>query len=368
MQNVNPNHKPMLRSRRTSDATSRLEHMSDQQRYDYALRAMKKNKLQRQLADAIVDGDQEELLDLAHKKKDLEMQEVASSVAQMKFPKSVFDRWCNEQPPRAATEPDDLIWSCAECGITIMPAVVAYGYIRGNCLCQKRETDKRLQKEADARSEELRRAQLLDMFKKTGRYSWLAPQYHLEYNTFDNFNLDRVKPEYRDDVEFALRYARRFVDHPKGNTIVYGPSGSGKTLIFTAVLNAWCDTGKSGLYANAIDLFAVLDSMRLNETDPMDLENKMKWCDLLVIDEIDRVKLTDARFGFYYRVLNYRSQKEMENPGSAPTILICNATISNENAAYDLEKFIGTPSASRIQVGLHPVYIPGDDQRVKGKG
>jgi hypothetical protein len=347
MQHINPDHKPILRRRSANPATKR-EQMTDQQRYDYALRAMKKNKLQRQFADAVIDGDQEQQIDLAQRRKELEMEKVASNLAQMRFPKSVFDRWCSEQPPRAAIEPDVLIWSCTECKITVMPAVVSHGYIRGNCLCQKRETDNRLQKESAIRDEELRRQLMIDMFKRVGRYAWLAPQYHLEYNTFDNFDLDRVKPAYRDDVEFALNYARHFADEPMSNTIAYG-------------------RGKSGLYANAIDLFAVLDSMRLNDTDPMDMENKMKWCDLLVIDEIDRVKLTDTRFGFYYRVLNYRSQKEMANPGSAPTILICNATISDTNAAYDLEKYIGTPSASRIQVGLHPIFIPGDDQRASSK-
>lgn len=365
MQHINPEHKPVLRSRSVNGPHSRRDQMTEQQRYEYVLHSIKKNKLHVQYVEAVTEGDQEALKDIEQKRKELEMEEVASSIAHMRFPKSVFDRWCNEQPPRAATDPSELIWTCETCGITVMPAVVMYGFIRGNCHCQKQQIDKRLRQEADARDEELRRQQLVDTFKKIGRYSWLAPQHHLEANTFNNFDLDRVKPRYRDDVEFALMYAQRFVDRPKSNTIVYGPSGSGKTHIFTAVLNAWCETGKSGLYANAIDLFAVLDSMRTNEMDPMSIENNMKWCDLLVIDEIDRVKLTDSRFGFYYRVLNYRSQKEMEKPGSAPTILICNATISEDNAAYDLEKFIGTPSASRIQPGLTPIYVPGDDQRAR---
>lgn len=364
MQHINPEHKPVLRRRLNS--VEKREQMSEQQRYEYVLRAQKKNRLQREFAGALVDGDQEQLLDLAQQKRELEAQEAASSIAQMRFPKSVFDRWCAETPPRAATELDSLIWVCDECKITIMPSVVTHGYIRGNCLCQKRKTEERLNKEGEARSEELRRQEMVNMFKKVGRYNWLAPQFRLENNTFDDLKMDRVKPVYRDNVLYALNYARHFIEDPRSNTIVYGPSGSGKTLIFTALLNAWCETGKSGLYANAIDLFAVIDSLRQKDADTMDLENKMKWCDLLVIDEVDRVKLTDARFGVYYRVINYRSQKEMETPGSAPTILICNATIrNNESAAFDLETHIGTPTVSRIQVGLNPIFVPGEDQRAK---
>lgn len=348
------------------EVAAKRERMTEAQRQDYVIAAMQKNRLRREYGNTVASGgDLETLQEIAQKRKQIEMQEVASSIAHMHFPKTVFDRWANEQPPRAAAEPDVLIWTCETCGITVMPNVVSYGYIRANCPCQRRQIDQRTNKEADRRSEELRREEMVNMFKKIGRYSWLAPQHHLDLKTFDNFDLDRVEREDRAEVEFAIKFARRFAQRPAGNVIAYGPSGSGKTHIFSALLNAWCDAGNTGLYANAIDLFAVIDSLRTTDTNPMDIENKMKWCDLLIIDEIDRVKLTDARFGLYYRILNYRSQKEMETSGSAPTILIGNTTISGDNAAFDLETHIGTASVSRIQIGLKPIFIPGIDQRTK---
>lgn len=331
------------------------------ERVEYVRSQIIQNRLRRQLGDTIAHGGDPEAIRQA--KEELERTSIANHLAQLKFPKSVFDRWCNEQPPRASVDPGDLVWTCGTCGVMVMPAPCAHGFIRGNCPCQRKATDERLRKESERRQEEERQKRIAEMLEKTSRFSWLGPQHGLEKKTFENFDLDRIAPKYREQVSIALDYARDFVNDPIGNTVFYGPHGSGKTHLLAALLNAWSTTGKTGLYANALDLFAVIDARRINDEDTLEIEYKMQRCDLLVIDEIDRVKLTDARFGVYYRVLNYRSQKEMEAPGSAPTILICNATI--ENGAYDLEQYIGTPAASRIQVGLNPVYVPGDDQRAE---
>jgi DNA replication protein DnaC len=330
------------------------------ERVEYVRSQILQNRLRRQIGDTIAHGGNPE--EVRKAREELERTSIANHLANLKFPKAVFDRWCNEQPPRASVDPGDLVWTCPTCGIMVMPAPCAHGFIRGNCQCQRKATDERLRKEAERRQEEERMKRIAEMLGKTSRFSWLGPQHKLDKNTFENFDLLRVAPKYRERVSAALDYAQAYVDCPIGNTVVYGPSGSGKTHLFTALLNAWCETGKTGLYANALDLFAVIDARRMDDENSMEVERKMQWCDLLIIDEIDRVKLTDARFGVYYRVLNYRSQKEMEAPGSAPTILICNATIEN---AYDLEQFIGTPAASRMQVGLNPVYVPGDDQRAQ---
>lgn len=331
------------------------------ERVEYVRRQFQKNRLRRQIGETIAQGGDPEAVHQA--KEELARASIADHLAHLKFPKDIFDRWCNEQPPRASVDPSDLVWFCVKCNVTVMPAPCTHGFIRGNCQCQRKATDERLRKESERKQEEERRKRITEMLDMTSRFSWLGPQYGLDKNTFENFQMSRIAPQYREQVELAMAYVQTFVESPIGNTVAYGPHGSGKTHLFTALLNAWCATGKTGLYANALDLFAVVDALRMNNDDTLEIEYKMQRCDLLVIDEIDRVKLTDGRFGVYYRVINYRSQKEMETPGSAPTILICNATI--ENGAYDLEQFIGTPAASRMQIGLNPVYVPGDDQRGK---
>lgn len=333
-------------------------------RVEYVRQQIIKNKLRRNLGDTIAQNGDPAAVRQA--REELERQEIASHLGCLKFPKSVFDRWCAEQPPRASVEPGDLIWNCETCGVTVMPQACTHGFIRGNCACQRKATEERLRKESERRQEEERRKRITEFLENTSRFSWLGPQHGLDKKTFDTFDLALVAPKYRKHVGAALDYMAAFVEEPLGNTVVYGPHGSGKTHLLAALLNAWCEHDRTGLYVNTLDLFATIDARRMDDENSVEVEKKMQWCDLLVIDEIDRVKLTDARFGVYYRVINYRSQKEMETPGSAPTILACNATI--KNGAYDLEAYIGTPAASRMQSGgLTPVYVPGDDQRAAGR-
>lgn len=325
------------------------------ERAEYARRQLQKAKMRRQHADELEAG---------RDRRDIEREEVAYAIANMQFPRFIFDKWCQATPPKASpTNKDILIWHCEACHVTVMPSVVTHGYIRGNCLCQKQETEKRLKQEADEKQEALRRKKIDDLMKNTSRFSWIGPQFGLENKSFENFDLDRVSPLFRDDVEFAVLKAQAFAANPVGNLLVYGPHGTGKTHLMATVLNEHYKRGKNGLYTSALDLFEKIETNRITNESSEELENKMKWADMLIIDEIDRVRMTDARFGVYYRVVNYRSQKESSVRGSAPTVMICNQTI--KDSIYELEGFLGTPTVSRMQIGLNLIFVPGEDQRAK---
>jgi DNA replication protein DnaC len=295
------------------------------------------------------------------------MDSISENTGVHTFPDRIFEKYATEVPPRASTDPADLVHVCEVHGELVMPARVPQGFIKVSCrLCHEERViaeGRRAQRRKDALERE-RRAQKL--YTPATCFAWLGEDFSepgLDQLTFENFDLMRIKPIYRREIGYVLAWAKQFAESPQGNVILYGSYGVGKTHIVAAILNALRAGGRYDLhYTTAPNLHNAIEDRRTNRSDVQEISTSLTRASVVVIDEVDKVKLTEGRRTFYMNLVNKRSNKERVDPGSAVTILICNTAVQKN--AYELEPWIGVEAASRLNIGLKMIYVPGEDFRL----
>jgi DNA replication protein DnaC len=216
-------------------------------------------------------GNQQELLDILHKKQmDLKMERV-ELLSESRYPRDYLD----------------MRFQCKNCKDT--------GYLESKkCTCL-------VQKEIE------------QLYKKSNMSS------NFKKENFDMFRLDyysneseegKVSP--RENMKniymTTINYTRNFDAHEK-NLFFIGKPGLGKTFLCNSIAKDLLDSGKSVIYQSAPDL---IDAIRKYKFD-FDKENEnapyleeLYNCDLLIIDDLGTELSTQFSNLAIYNILNRR--------------------------------------------------------------
>lgn len=130
------------------------------------------------------------------------------------------------------------------------------------------------------------------------RLSGLEPL--LREYTFDRYTAETEKQK---DIK---RLAQGFVDSDTGWFVICGRPGTGKTHICTAICSAMIDRGKDVRYMLWREEAPRLKAM-VNDREQYDSEmDRLKYCDVLYIDDFWKGTVTDADINLTFELLNAR--------------------------------------------------------------
>ena len=154
-------------------------------------------------------------------------------------------------------------------------------------------------------------------------------------------------------LETCRRYAREFAPGAK-NLLFSGATGLGKTFLSACIAGEVADRGFSVRYESAAHLFDKLEKAKFSG-DPQAQEEseKLKQCDLLIIDDLGTEMLNQFVKSALYLLINDR-------------ILDRKATIISTNLSSDQITERYTPQiASRLLGAYQRVAFVGEDIRLK---
>lgn len=153
----------------------------------------------------------------------------------------------------------------------------------------------------------------------------------------------------------AFRKAQAFARNPQGTLLFYGSYGVGKTHLSAAICNYLRDQrGQPSLFTAAPLFFAAYNNAmkQEGERDHFSLMQRAMSTPLLVLDDIDKARPTDARWETYYTIINERSNARR------PTIL-------STNKIEELDGYVGEAAMSRLSRSMVPIEMIGADYRLE---
>jgi DNA replication protein DnaC len=238
--------------------------------------------------------------------------------------------------------PEPATWECPTCG-PIAPYPVKWGgtevirYRKQQCPCQKEAERKR--KEDEERREWIAAAYPM-------AYNWLTFRQDpipFRANTFASFDASR-QPE-------AYEIARLWASNPQGTLILYGTFGSGKTHLLTAIINEGIEVHKRySLFTTTTKLFNAIQERMHCDDGYASLLRRASTTPLLVLDDIDKVKLTDFKQEIYFTIIDERVIHGL------PTAI-------STNKLDDLASYVGGAVADRLNIGQIAVPMMGESYR-----
>jgi DNA replication protein DnaC len=129
--------------------------------------------------------------------------------------------------------------------------------------------------------------------------------------TFENFDA------YNDELKRHLATAKRFAGNPDGNLVMIGENGNGKNHLAISILKK---TG--GLIHTCYEMGVMLrDSYNSSEAMFFDMVCNTP---LLVIDEVDKIKETEAKINWLSHIIGKRYNRVL------PTIFIANGHLQED--------------------------------------
>jgi DNA replication protein DnaC len=284
------------------------------------------------------------------------------------LPPSAFDRLLAQG--KASYDRDEVTWICTVCGRVVEPLALDNGgfLYQSSCICQKKLVEQQ-RIEADKQRQRLqeiqqRRQEQLKKITMDSCFTWLGPDFSeegLHKLTFDNYIPAQAK-SHHDDLEYAKARCQAFAEMPQGTLILYGPCGTGKTHLACGIINyrRLC-LMQPALFTTAPNLIRAIEARREQDRGIQDIIQMIVSAPLLVIDDIEKVGFTTWRASFWLDLMNKRSNRELNVPGSAPTVFTTNVSVQRN--ASELGEFVGEAAASRMNIGLLLVNVPGDDYR-----
>jgi DNA replication protein DnaC len=243
--------------------------------------------------------------------------------------------------PHLSRIAEEKTWTCPKCGM-VPPIALADGwYARRLCRCER----------AAFEAEQLRQLQEEQSQALTAlTYTWMGPAWsepELAAKTFATFQSER-QPE-------AYELAQAFALDPVGTLALYGAFGTGKTHLLAAIANAVTATGRTCRFASVVSLFDALQERIQFRQDYHELMRRATRAQLLVLDDLDKLKPSEFREETLYKVLNGRSTAGLP------------LALSANSAPDELVRWIGEAGRSRLMAGLIPVRMAGPDYRLEVK-
>lgn len=140
-------------------------------------------------------------------------------------------------------------------------------------------------------------------------------------------------------LKIARRYVERWADcRAVGRCLVFiGGVGTGKTHLAAAIANGVLEAGSTALFRTVPDAIAIVKASYSGTGTEADAYARMVEPDLLVLDEVGAVRLSDHDAGVLYRILGAR------HDAVRPTIITSNAKTLDE-----LETILGDRLVDRL--------------------
>jgi DNA replication protein DnaC len=241
--------------------------------------------------------------------------------------------------PRLSREAAVKTWTCPACGV-VPPIVMAGGwYARRLCRCERAAFEAQQLRQLQ---EEMRHARTALTYTWLGR-AWSEPG--LAAKTFATFHQERQLEAYE--------LAQAFAAHPEGTLALYGLFGTGKTHLLAAIANAVTAAGYRCRFTSVVSLFDALQERIQLGQDYHELLRQAIGAELLVLDDLDKLKPSEFREETLYKILNGRSVTGLP------------LALSANSAPDELVRWIGEASRSRLMAGLIPVPMNGPDYRLE---
>ena len=184
-------------------------------------------------------------------------------------------------------------------------------------------------------------------------YSW-PPEFKRQTEmTFENFDWQRDKAIYRENLKEALNLAREFAESPDSWLVFQGINGCGKTHLAAAIVNYRYQQGQPALFIVVPDF---LDHLRSTFSPESRISydrlfESVKNSPLLILDDFGKQTTTPWAQEKLYQVINYRYNARL------PMVVTMNCS-TDELDAPILSRFID-PMLSLIFHIEAPNYVAG---------
>ena len=201
------------------------------------------------------------------------------------------------------------------------------------------------QKEAEAREQE-------ELEKQKAVSKWQAMNIEAKYHeaTFDNFD------DYNDELRKHLDTCRAFADNPDGKLVMIGENGNGKTHLAVSVLKKL-----GGAIYRAFEIGMNIRQSYSGDAMEAEVFNKLCTVPLLVIDEVEKIKDSEAKQNWMSYVIGKRYDRML------PIIIIANChaqkdcTEQKKPCPHCLEYHLENDVLSRItEDGIIMKFTSGD--------
>lgn len=246
--------------------------------------------------------------------------------------------------PSERQPPAEVCWVCPVCGpIPPLQLPMTGRWIRRSCECQRRARAE----EVEASMREARAAEM--RYRCFG--GWLGQAFadrdvirELAGKTFLTY----------DQTRFTSAYiaARSFAAQPRGNLVLYGSFGVGKTHLESAICNELRARNVQCYFTPAPQFFLAYNDLLMHNGDAPGLLKRAQTVPLLVLDDIDKARPTEARWDTYWMILNARYA------AGRPTVL-------STNRMDTLHEYIGEATVSRLNKGMMAIEMTGNDYRLE---
>ncbi|WP_233096226.1 ATP-binding protein [Alicyclobacillus sp. SO9] len=222
-----------------------------------------------------------------------------------------------------------------------------------HCKCpeavkHKEKYDKELQRRMDEYDAAEHRHQIRQLIKQS-----MIPARWLERD-FERF---KVIDENRKAYEFALEYANTFSPSNGRGILLSGPVGVGKTHLAAAISLKLLEQEFRIVFGTVTSLLGQIrhtfDDSKEREADVF---NRLTQCDLLVIDDIGKEKVTEWTEQTLFEIINSR----YENNRSL--VLTSNVSIADIRKRY---QNVGDALTSRLLEMCQGIKMDGSDWRKK---
>ncbi len=136
-------------------------------------------------------------------------------------------------------------------------------------------------------------------------------KYYVEDRQYLTMTFDKMLDEIGD-----LKWSKRYVDEwqnikniSSSGLMLYGDTGTGKTFIACCIGNALIETEQRVLIANIADMVDKISGF--SDDKKTDYMEKIRKCDLLIIDDFGASRTTDYANELLYRIIDtrYRAEK-----------------------------------------------------------
>lgn len=224
--------------------------------------------------------------------------------------------------------------------------------IPGPCACPEgsrhyQEEQERVQRERAEREESLRRERVQTQIRKS-----LLPQKFLT-RTWDGF---QVTDANRQAFIRAKQYADTF-DRRAGKGLVFiGTVGTGKTHLCAAIALQLLEGEHSVMFGTVATLLGQIRSTYDSQQSEREVFNRMTKCDLLIIDDMGKERVTEWGDTMLYELVNTRYEN------NKAILFTTNNTLSDIRTKYPNS---GEAIVSRVLEMCEGIKMTGPDWRKK---
>jgi DNA replication protein DnaC len=156
-------------------------------------------------------------------------------------------------------------------------------------------------------------------------------------SAFENFDA------YNDELKHHLEVAKQFAERPEGKLVMIGENGNGKNHLAASILKK---TG--GFIYTCYEIGVILRDCYNGFSSEAEFFNRVCNAPLLIIDEVDKIKETEAKHNWMSYIVGKRYNNML------PTIFIANGHLQDDCKSLEkpcakcLEHHLGNDVISRI--------------------